>query len=133
MYSILQTDSFELSAIGGIHWLTLDSQIKNTSGTLSQKANTEGPLPLFGLDFQYKITPEINLNLRGQYFKVDIGDVDGNFTNIRTSLEYYFKENAGVGIGYNNFGLDVDVDGNELLGNLEWNYRGFQLFVTMRI
>ena len=133
MYSILQNDNYELSAIGGIHWLTLDSQIKNTSGTLSQKANTEGPLPLFGLDFQYKVTPEINFNLRGQYFSVDIGDLDGSFTNIRTSFEYYFKENAGVGIGYNNFNLNVGVDGSELLGDLEWTYQGFQVFVTMRI
>ena len=132
MYSLKQTTDYEISVIGGIHWLSFDTELKNSSGTLNEIANTEGPLPLFGLDIQYKVRPDINFNLRGQYYNVDIGDVDGSFTNIRTSLEYYFKENVGIGIGYNDFTLDVDVDGSNFLGNLEWNYQGFQLFVTMR-
>ena len=41
MYSLMQTTEYEISVIGGIHWLSFDTELKNSSGTLNEIANTD--------------------------------------------------------------------------------------------
>jgi hypothetical protein len=41
-----------------------------------------------------------------------------------------FARNFGVGLGYNYFGVDVDVDKSSFNGTLKVGYSGLQLFVT---
>lgn len=73
------------------------------------------------------------MNLRGQYFDITIDEISGSFRNYRASIEYYINENIVLGLGYNDFSLDVGVIGSQFQGGLEWKYQGFNIFVSMRI
>jgi hypothetical protein len=36
----------------------------------------------------------------------------------------------GIGIGYNQFGVDIDVDADRFNGSLDWKYKGPMLFYS---
>jgi len=38
---------------------------------------------------------------------------------------------VGIGLGYNRFDIDVDLDDNDFHGKLEWVYDGPQLFYNV--
>jgi len=41
------------------------------------------------------------------------------------------KKWLGVGLGYNRFSVDVDVDGDNFNGSLDWTYSGPMAFYSV--
>ncbi|UCF30704.1 MAG: hypothetical protein JSV26_11755 [bacterium] len=135
MYSIVQNERFELSGTFGVHWLDVETRLTGDTGggiVETESASAAGPLPLFGLDVDYALGARWILSFRAMRFAIEIDEYDGSLTDLRASIEYFFLENFGVGLGVNDFDLDVDFDGARLAGELEWGYTGLQVFATLR-
>lgn len=135
MYSIVQNERFELSGTFGVHWLDVETRLTGNTGggnVETESASAAGPLPLFGLDVDYALGARWILSFRAMRFAIEIDEYDGSLTDLRASIEYFFLENFGVGLGVNDFDLDVDFDGARLAGELEWGYTGLQAFATLR-
>ncbi len=136
MYSFRQTDRFEVSGTFGIHWLEVQSRFSGDAGggviEISTN-NVEGPLPLVGIDIDYAFTPRWTISLRGMLFSVKLNTYDGNLTDFRGSLEYYFMNNLGVGLGVNRFDMDLTYTDNGQDGEFSWGYEGVQIYITARL
>lgn len=132
MYSLRQTDRFEVSGTFGIHWLDIQSRISGATVETSS-SNIAGPLPLIGFDLDYAFTPRWIISLRGMVFSYKVDPFDGNLTDLRGSLEYFFLNNVGVGIGVNRFDLDLKYTDNGRVGDFSWGYDGIQLYITARL
>jgi hypothetical protein len=136
MYSLHQTDRFELSGTFGIHWLDVQTKLRGDTvggGIEISSTDAAGPLPLVGIDIDYAITPRWIVSLRGMLFSVKIDTYDGNLTDLRGSLEYFFMNNVGVGFGINRFDLDLTYTDNGRDGEFSWGYDGMQLYITARL
>jgi hypothetical protein len=136
MYSLRQTDRFEVSGTFGIHWLDMQSQFigETAIGVFeTSTASAEGPLPLFGVDVDYAISPRWILSFRGMFFSLKIDTYDGNLTDLRGTLEYYFMNNVGLGFGVNRFDMDLTYSDSGSAGDLSWGYDGMQLYITARL
>jgi hypothetical protein len=136
MYSLRQTDRFEVAGTFGIHWMDVQSKLRgNTVGGVIETSSTDaaGPLPLIGIDIDYAFTPRLIASLRGMLFSLKIDTFDGSLTDFRGSLEYFFMNNLGVGLGVNRFDLDLTYSDNNRGADFTWGYDGLQLYLTARL
>jgi hypothetical protein len=119
MFSFLQNDNLELAGTLGAQTIDIDASIVGGSGQYAESASAVGPLPVIGLDLIYKFTPDLHLTSRAQFFTFEIDKYDGTLIDFRAALEYRFYKYFGIGVGYNSFFIDLDIDGSKLLGEVD--------------
>lgn len=103
-YAFLRRDSYELGASIGLHYTTLDSSLKATVATPDATA---------------------------QYFALSIDQYDGSLQDYRVLVTWQPKTWLGVGLGYNQFSVDLDIDATSFNGSLDWTYRGPMIYYSV--
>ena len=68
--------------------------------------------------------------MTAQYFALSIDDIDGSLQDYRGLVTWQPRKWLGVGLGYNRFTLDVDVDKDDFNGSLDWTYSGPMIFYS---
>jgi hypothetical protein len=141
-YAFMHTPTYEITASAGVHYMDIslglsgtasvtDANGKVTQGTFSSKqASTPAPLPVIGLRGAWVVAPNWYLDAHVQSFKVKIGDIDGNWTDLGTSATWMYNRNFGLGLGYNRFSAKLDAKKVSFNGTMRMSYGGFQLFAT---
>jgi hypothetical protein len=132
MYSFLQNDRLELAGTLGAQTVDIDVSITGNGGLVTESASVVGPLPVIGLDLTYKFTSDLHLTSRVQFFTLEVDEYDGTLVDFRAALEYMFWENFGLGVGYNMFYIDVEVDGSRFLGDVDYKFQGVNVFGVLR-
>jgi len=138
-YEFLRRDNYEVGASFGLHWATLDASLKATfagpggGGTVSQAgdASVDLPLPVIGLHGMWSLGHDFWIDASAQFFALSIDEYDGNIQDFRFNVIWQPNRWAGVGIGYNVFKVDVDVDTGNFDGSVEWKYTGPQIYYTI--
>jgi hypothetical protein len=136
-YAFRRRESHELTASVGLH-------VTDLSASLSARGSVDGapgeasaetgsataPLPVIGLGGLWALPNDLWLNATAQYFYLSTGDYRGRIQDYRLTLTWQPRTWLGVGIGYDYFSLDVDVDRPRFTGTLDWTYRGPMLFYS---
>lgn len=137
-YSFINNEKHELSGIIGLHWYKADFAISAyanaVSGDTSADANV--PLPMLGFAYEYRFTDRWTAGAMVQAFYLKASgssiDFEGSLLNLEIKTEYWLFNNLGVGAALNYFNLDVDVEGDDWKGALNYKYFGPQLYVVVR-
>jgi len=137
-YAFVKRDRYELDGSIGLHYTSLDSSLKAraefSGGTLtediSNSASADLPLPAFGLRGIWDLTHNFWLDATAQYFALSIDEFDGSLQDYRVMVTWQPKKWLGVGLGYNHFKVDVDVDKSDFEGSLDWTYSGPMIFYS---
>jgi hypothetical protein len=141
LYSLYQGEKWEISGGLGAYWVDLEFSIGaslNIDGTpigggpVFESTDFNGPLPYLALSFEYYITPKWLAIVKGGYFALSVGDLDGTLANLGAKLEYQFTQRFGLGLGYDGFRMDVDIEDGDLKSNIEYKYHGVQLYGVLR-
>ena len=132
MYSLFQKKNAELALALGLHYMNTETTLSASGGSISSSTDAEAPLPVIGVEYKYAASPKLHLGLLAQWFEVDAGDFDGSIRNLNASIEYFVQKNVSLGLGYNNFNVNVDASGDNFNGALDWTYKGFQAFTSIR-
>lgn len=123
-YSFLQRDNGYLGVIGGLYVASTDiSLIESNTGQFESDGLT-APLPVIGLRGDYQLMPRLLLRSSAELFAVNFDNVDGSLFDIYIGLNYRFHDNFAVGLGYNSVSVDIDADGSDFKGALDWSYDG---------
>jgi hypothetical protein len=131
-YSFLKREDYELAGTFGIHYTTLSAGLKakaaTSGGTLTTDLSEEGsvdlPLPVIGLRGTWGLSHNLWLDAGAQFFALSIDEYDGNLQDYRAMLIWQPRKWLGLGLGYNVFRVDVDVDKQSFKGGLDWQYKG---------
>lgn len=131
-YAFLRRESYEVSGTIGLHYtdlsLALAAKASTSNGTLTgdvrKEASVGAPLPVIGLRGVWSLPYNLWLDAFAQYFALSIDEYDGSLTDYKIMLTWQPKKWVGLGIGYNQFGVDVDVDKTSFRGSLDWTYKG---------
>lgn len=131
-YAFLKRDNYELDASIGLHYTSMDASLKaeaaTSGGTLTadidNSASVDAPLPVIGLRGMWNLSHNFWLDATAQFFALSIDDYDGNLQDYRVLLTWQPRKWAGIGVGYNRFSVDVDVDKTDFNGSLDWTYSG---------
>jgi hypothetical protein len=138
-YLFLRRESWELGASIGVHYTTFDAKLSGTvdtpggtgSGKRSADADLDAPLPVIGLHGTWGLGYDLWLDATAQFFSLSIDQYSGNLQDYRVGLLWQPKSWVGVGIGYNVFKVDVDVDTSGFKGALDWKYDGPMIFYSV--
>ena len=132
-YLFLRREAWELGASIGVHYTTFETKLSatvdtggGTGGSATRKADADlnAPLPVVGLHGTWGLGHDLWLDATAQFFSLSIDEYDGSLQDYRVGLVWQPKSWAGVGIGYNRFTVDVDVDTSGFKGALDWTYDG---------
>jgi hypothetical protein len=135
-YAFLRKDTWELSASAGLHWASLATSLKASIDSQGQvinqhkEASVDAPLPVFGLRGLWQLPHHFNLDAQAQYFQLSIDQYDGHVSDYKFVATWQPKTWLGIGLGYNSFGVKVDVNTSNFDGSLNWKYRGPMLFYS---
>jgi hypothetical protein len=141
-YAFARQPTYEVAATIGIHYLETELKISGSAtftdenGNISaaqsttRESSAPAPLPVIGLRAGWLVAPQWYVDAQAQFFKVELDEYDGTITDLRLAATWMFHRNIGIGLGYNYFVTDVDVERDSFNGSLKVGYSGLQLFVT---
>lgn len=131
-YAFLKRDTYEVDGTIGLHLASLGMGLKakaaDSGGALIADVKREGtvdaPLPVIGLRGIWQLPHHFWIDAGAQFFSLSIDQYDGSLQDYRVMVNWQPKKWLGFGLGYNQFNVDVDVDGDKFNGNLNWKYNG---------
>lgn len=141
-YAFLRRPNYEVAASMGVHYTDLSLTLSgaatvtdaNGNVTVVPVATRQGslpaPLPVIGLRAGWVVSPQWFVDAQGQFFKARVGDVDGNWSDLRASATWMVNRKLGLGLGYNRFYNSIAVGKTSFDGRLRLGYSGVQLFAT---
>jgi hypothetical protein len=140
-YAFMRRENFELAASAGLHYLDYDATLEGNAtatgtggtveGPIKRTGSVGAPLPVFGLRGTWLLSQTFSIDVSGQYFSLSYGDYDGNIQDYRALVNWQPKSWLGIGVGYDRFAVDVDVDSNNFKGKMDWSYRGPMIFYSV--
>lgn len=135
-YAFLRRDDYEVGGTIGLHYTSFEASLKaerTSTGQVidrSNEASVDAPLPVIGLRGLWKLPHDFYVDAQGQFFALSIDEYDGNLQDYRLMLTWQPKPWLGIGVGYNAFKVDVDVEKNRFDGELDWKYSGPMIFYS---
>lgn len=130
IYSAYRTNAFELNARIGIHLTQFSTGLfvnTTTNGVTTKNEvvnlNIPAPLPVFGLGFNYNLTPELSLKYHVDYFFVSMG-VKGTMIDTQVEFNYMINDYIGLGLGLNSTKTDFNTKIDETTFGLNHNISG---------
>jgi hypothetical protein len=137
-YAFLRRENYEISGSIGLHYteleLTLSAKAETSGGALDVDIKESGdvgaPLPVIGLRGLWALPYDLWIDAQAQYFALSIDEYDGSLTDLRFMVNWQPKTWLGIGIGYNQFTVDVDVEKDRFDGSLDWTYEGPMIFYS---
>ena len=143
-YSFYQGEKWEIAGTIGAYWVRFQASLALAAGldngvdpplVVGDRVETEtfeGPLPLFGLAFDYYITPKWMVTLKGGYFQLSINEFTGKILNLGANVEYQFTKMFGLGLGYDGFRLNVEAEDKGSFAEVDYKYSGVQVYGILR-
>ena len=138
-YAFMRRESYELAASFGVHYTdyeaSLGATVTGSGGAANRRiergGNIGAPLPVVGLRGTWLLSQTFSIDASGQFFALTYGDIDGNVQDYRVLLNWQPKRWVGLGIGYDHFSFDVDVDSSNFRGKMDWAYHGPMIFYSV--
>lgn len=104
---------FDLAAQGNI---LLPNNQPGTSTSVNEKLTV--PLPSFGFVMNYNITPRFQVQTRGDFFYVNVGEYEGAMFELYVGLEYRLFRHFAMGVAFDRLSADLQ---NTTRGGFEFD------------
>jgi hypothetical protein len=122
-YEIFHNDRFELGTGLAVHLLQAQAQAQVNSTQQRQEVSGAGAFPTIPLDFVLRLSQRWSVTAHGNYFHAALSNFDGWLADIHGDVQYRWKPNFAVGVGYSTFRAKLALDTGNFPG-------GFQLSLT---
>ena len=141
-YTLMRRPNYEIAATAGVH--VMDMKIKlsgnatvtdasgqtSTASYQTSQSNLPAPFPVIGLRAGWAVAPQWYLDAVAQFLKYNYEGFNGRWSDLRVGATWMFHRHYGVGVAYNRFHVNVDVNRASYNGNVTLGYSGAQAFLT---
>ena len=134
-YSFLQDERVDFAAGLGLYVMPISFGVK-ASGFVEESTSESitAPLPVLGIRGDVALTPDWYLRSGVNFLYLEVGDFSGSIMQTNLALEYCAFDNWALGMGYDNFRIQVEGRGDDypnidLHGKLRFEYTGLQLYL----
>ena len=107
-YSIVQTREFDLALSFGIQVIEVEANAVVRSRVVRESETGVTPLPMAGIEGRYDFNERWSVEARFQYLSVEFDEIDGSVMDARAALTWRANPHLVLGLGYRNFGVEVD-------------------------
>jgi hypothetical protein len=121
----------------GFHWLEIKAFIEGRAqlnkfelGFVRDEVNADSPLPNIGAWYYFSPAKRWLIEARLDWLDASVGDYSGSLWNSSVGVNVQAFRNVGIGLAYQAFSVDVEVDNNDWRGGAELNYKGPFLSLT---
>ncbi|MEO8061704.1 MAG: hypothetical protein ABI821_03045 [Pseudomonadota bacterium] len=119
-YSFIKFDRFEAGAGLGIHILEAHAEGREPGTTNFEKADQVGIFPTIAVNAAFRISKRWAVTARGQSFSASPEDFEGTMSDYHADLQYRWRKNFAIGLGYNKYVTELLVtDDRPLLFNMD--------------
>ena len=127
-YSFYHSPQVELSLAAGLNITKYDISYSGSTGGSGSNGVT-APLPVFGLQMTYAISPKWSVRYLSESFFIDIEDtLKGTLLNYELDIEYKMTKNFAIGAGITRVSTDFTVDDDDWQGGFSDSHRGIMLY-----
>lgn len=88
------------------------------------------PLPNIGAWYAYSPSEKWVFDVRVDWFEASIGEYSGGLLNSAIGANFQFHDHFGIGLKYQSFRLDLDVDKPDWHGNVTLKYEGIYFYLS---
>jgi len=133
-YSFFQDDRMDLAASIGLFVMPIKFEL-SVSGVGSKQGdfNFTAPLPALGLRGDFAVTPRWFIRTNLDVFYLEYQSFKGALVDTRIAVEYNPWEHFGFGLGFDNFRVKLEAEGNDypgvdFQGIVKSQFMGVQLY-----
>jgi len=127
-YSIIHNDRFELGTGLAVHLLQAEAQAQVNATFQRQDVSGAGAFPTIPLDFAFRISRRWSVTWCGQYFHASAGNFDGWLADLHEDVQYRWKKNFAVGVGYSSIRAKLALSSGNFPGNFAMSLEGPEAF-----
>ena len=130
-YSLIGNAQLELAVMAGVHVTDLDTKI--AASATGQKAESVAgtPLPVIGAQAAIFLTDKTTLGAKLQLFRTDFDRYEGSLNYAMIDIQHQLRENIGVGLAYNYYGIKLTSSDKDVNGSLNIVHHGPMLFFSV--
>lgn len=128
-YSIVQTRGFDLALTFGIQVIEVEANAVVRSRVVRESETGVTPLPLAGIEGRFDFNERWSVEARLQYLSVEFDEIDGSVMDARAALTWRMNPHLVMGLGYRNFGVEVDSRDVDTPGFVDLQMAGPLLFL----
>jgi hypothetical protein len=119
-YSFFKSERFEAGAGLGIHIIEAHAEGREPGTTNFEKADQVGIFPTIAVNAAFRISKRWAITARGQSFSASPEDFEGKMSDYHADIQYRWRKNLAVGLGYNKNVTELLVTDDEpLLFNMD--------------
>jgi hypothetical protein len=108
-YSVFKFERFEAGFGLGLHVLEAHAE-GSEPGTLNRESDSEaGIFPTVAVSGAFRISKRWAVTARGQTFSASADGFDGTLSDYHADVQYRWRKNFAVGIGYSQIEVDLNV------------------------
>ena len=127
-YSLWKSERFEAGAGLGIHVIEAQSEL-NEPGTLNRESFSEvAPFATIAANAAFRISKRWSITARGQTYEYSRGDLTGSLADYHADLQYRWRKNMAVGLGYTRLEYDLEARPDDKPALFEMKVGGPELF-----
>lgn len=132
-YSFLHREKFEVAATIGINDTDISARSRVSTQTrhVDQREDAAGPFPTIGLDATYVLSKRFYFDVRAQYFKLSVDQLDGSLTFYELAALYRLRPNIAFALGYNSVKANLTSLQTKNAGFFDFNTKGPEFFVRI--
>lgn len=130
-------DKHEFGAGLGVHWMEIGAFVAgefilngNSTGVRRESVSAAAPLPNIGAWYYYAWNKRWAAHARVDWLSANIDEYSGNLVNSAVGINFQASRHIALGLDYNYFNLDVDVDSGTWIGSADLERSGPFLYVT---
>lgn len=134
LYSFLRREKFELAAGIGVYLLDVQAAAEAVDRNAREEESGVAPVPTLALDGTWRFARRWSLGARGQYVSTTIDGIDGTLGEYHADVQYRWKRNLAVGLGYTALDVDINVDpasGHDFPGLFRLKTSGPEFFLRV--
>ena len=130
-YSMLDRENGFLGITAGLYVADTGITLAATNFDQAEKGDLTAPLPVIGLRGEYRLSDKWALRASGEFFALEYEDIDGSLVDLYAGIDYRFTRHFAMGLGYNSVTIEVKASGDNVTGNIDWQYAGALLYAKL--
>jgi len=127
-YSLIRTDRFEVGV--GLGMIAFEAEATEEVPTQERRdeASGTGIVPTAALDGTWRISSKWALTARGNYLSASSDRFEGSIEDYHADVQYRWKPNFAIGLGYSQFTADLELDDSDFTGFFNFEVKGPEIF-----